>query len=358
VNNDCNDPTWPAVPAGDENADGDGFPVCLGDCDDSRSSVYPGAPQLCDGINNDCSDPTWPAVPANEFDGDGDTFLACADCNDADAGVHPGAAEICNGIDDNCDGQIDEDSLGVDSDGDGIPNACDLCTDLDLDGYAYQDGCGSPRDCNDADPAVHPGAAETCDGRDNDCDGAVDGFRVPGPSFSGAATGATDLNRDELPAEAPPGRAGFRRRLVPTRAPSGVYFARVDSGSVRRFDVRCLHSLCTIAFAHGAGRCGLAWSDCSAEGPPILFARFDAGGVPRRAPGGFVHRQATCRLWSGLVTTAVAWEIRCPRTRSFFCRDRSTGGDRSGTTHRLSLTSRHPALAWTGSGFGSPVTRR
>ena len=29
-------------------------------------------------------------------------------------------------------------------------------------------------DCDDADPKSYPGAAETCDGEDNDCDGKVD----------------------------------------------------------------------------------------------------------------------------------------------------------------------------------------
>jgi hypothetical protein len=44
-----------------------------------------------------------------------------------------------------------------------------LCADdLDGDGFACQ------LDCDEEDPSVHPGAAELCDGRDNDCDGAVD----------------------------------------------------------------------------------------------------------------------------------------------------------------------------------------
>jgi hypothetical protein len=49
------------------------------------------------------------------------------DCSDTNAAVHPGANEICDSLDDNCDGQIDEDGEGVDSDEDGVRNACDNC---------------------------------------------------------------------------------------------------------------------------------------------------------------------------------------------------------------------------------------
>lgn len=41
--------------------------------------------------------------------------------------------------------------------------------EIDGDGDGY--GC---LDCDDGDPAIHPGAAEACDGVDNDCSGAVD----------------------------------------------------------------------------------------------------------------------------------------------------------------------------------------
>ena len=42
------------------------------------------------------------------------------------------------------------------------------CTDADGDGY-----CAS-EDCNDSNAAVNPGAAEVCDGIDNNCDGVTD----------------------------------------------------------------------------------------------------------------------------------------------------------------------------------------
>ena len=58
------------------------------------------------------------------------------------------------------------------------------CNDVDGDGFGTGDvrstcdACISQgncqEDCDDNDPAVHPGQVDRCDGEDNNCDGVVD----------------------------------------------------------------------------------------------------------------------------------------------------------------------------------------
>ncbi len=55
---------------------------------------------------------------------------------------------------------------------------CDF--DTDLDGFTRIGSCaGSADDCNDKNTDVYPGAVETCDGLDNDCNGQVDDGFTP-----------------------------------------------------------------------------------------------------------------------------------------------------------------------------------
>jgi len=138
-----------------------GYVASRTDCDDVRSSVNPGAVEVCepggqsgDQVDNDCDGdandaadaPTYLGdpdedghgnlpysiksciIPAQRVDVTGPYALAPSDpllrdCNNLNRFVYPGAPEVCNGTDDNCNGTVDDGLLFqdwyIDADGDG-----------------------------------------------------------------------------------------------------------------------------------------------------------------------------------------------------------------------------------------------
>ena len=95
------------------------------------------------------------------------------DCDDNNGAINPGAAEICNGLDDDCDGTADDGltflTYYVDGDGDNFGAGPGTSSCSPIAGSVTVDG-----DCNDANAAINPNAAEVCNGIDDDCDGTAD----------------------------------------------------------------------------------------------------------------------------------------------------------------------------------------
>ncbi|MFH1464363.1 MAG: MopE-related protein [Pseudomonadota bacterium] len=161
------------------------------DCDDDDPGAYPGGFEVCNGRDDDC-DGTFDEDVKVDFwrddDGDGwggpfSPLPACeqpegyaaqpGDCDDRDPEIHPEAEETCNGKDDDCDGRLGDETIiswYLDGDGDGYGDPEQALRDcFEPSGYVDND-----EDCDDTDPAVHPGAEEHCDGEDDDCDGLPD----------------------------------------------------------------------------------------------------------------------------------------------------------------------------------------
>ncbi len=129
---------------------------------------------LGDGTTSDRYFP----VQITHIDSDGDGYPSGPDCDDTNASINPGAVEICDGIDNDCDTLIDDADPGV-------TGRSTWYADTDADGYggpaSSTAACTQPvgyaannTDCNDGNAAIHPGAAEVCNGVDDNCNGQTD----------------------------------------------------------------------------------------------------------------------------------------------------------------------------------------
>jgi len=167
----------------------DGYAPNADDCDDSDSRFNP------ESDLETCTDPNdYNCDGAVGYaDQDGDGHPACEECDDSDAATYPGADETCDGRDNDCDGEIDEDvetTWYLDADGDGYGDERNSLQRCEAPSPIYLTTAG---DCDDLDPSVNPDALETCDGRDNDCDGLVDD---EDSSVTGATTWYQDSDQD------------------------------------------------------------------------------------------------------------------------------------------------------------------
>jgi N-acetylneuraminic acid mutarotase len=167
--------------------------------------------------------------------------------------------------------------------------------DLDGDGYGNPAvtavGCVPPAgyladasDCNDADPAIHPGAVEVCNGIDDNCDSSIDNG-IPVPSGAPMLSESKSDLSSELSWTAVPGATGYDVVTgdLGTLASSAGDFTTSTTGCLGN-DVGTTNAEDSSVLAPGAGSWHLvrAVNACSGnasfdEGVPSQPASRDAG---------------------------------------------------------------------------------
>ena len=156
------------------------------DCDDSAVSAHPGGTEICDNLDNNCASGTDEGCDDDDDNycdagmtkAAGVTVTTCSatavgasvgdDCDDACTSCMPGGKETCDNKDNDCSGVVDDHMTLIDS----------SCLHLGQCGAGVLFACVSASQtwtCDYSGVAAYEATEETtCDGLDNDCDGATD----------------------------------------------------------------------------------------------------------------------------------------------------------------------------------------
>jgi len=293
--------------------DGDGTPAC-DDCDDTNPAVNPHAAEVCnDGVDDDCDgegdesgavgEQTWFADADGDLHGDPTVrAIACTapegyvatatDCNDASSDANPSGIEICDGLDNDCDGIVDGPEpiggtvLYADGDGDGYgASSVELTVCTPIAGFVAASG-----DCDDTDATAYPGATESCDEVDNDCDGDVDEALTSAyyADPDGDGYGLSLVSIDAC--EAPVGyvaMSGDCDETEPSAYPGGVEVCDgIDNDCNGEVDDGLMETLYPDLDGDGYGLSAMAIEACDSPAGYSLTSGDCDDGEPAAFPGG------------------------------------------------------------------------
>ncbi len=200
-------------------------------------------------------------------DEDGDGIASILDCDDHDASVGAGTTR----------------HLDADSDGYGSATTAIACPAAS--GYADVAG-----DCNDADPAINPAAAEICDAANTDenCDGLADDAD---PSATGQSTFYVDADSDGYGGPTPRGYCDQPSGYVATSTDCNDANAAINPAATEICDAANTDENCD-------GLADDADPGVSADGMTTFYADSDSDGYGGPTPGAY------CDMPTGYVATS------------------------------------------------------